>query len=83
MRYPTLLLVVALASCAAPEHRAAQIERDYGPVCEKQGHARDSEKWRACVETESLNAALATQRKYDEEMQRKRDCVSPLQGCAR
>jgi hypothetical protein len=83
VRYFTLLFVITLAACATPEQRAAQAERDYGPVCEKQGHARNSEKWRACIETESLNASLATQRNYEQELQRKRDCVSPLQGCAR
>jgi hypothetical protein len=83
VRYLTHFFVVALAACATPEQRAAQDEREYGLVCDKQGYARDSEKWRACVVTEGLNASLATQRKYDEEMQRKRDCVSPLQACTR
>jgi hypothetical protein len=66
-----------------PEQRFAESERDYGPVCEKKGVARNSDKWRACVETEALNASLATQRDYEQEMLRKRDCVSPLQACQR
>jgi hypothetical protein len=66
-----------------PEQRAAQVERDYGPICDKQGLARGTEKWRACVESEALNASLATQRDYEQEMLRKRDCVSPLQACQR
>ena len=81
MRYFTLLLVFGLAACATPEQRSAQAEKDYGPVCEKRGLSPGSEKYRACVETESLNASLATQRDYEQEMLRKRDCVNPLMGC--
>ena len=84
MRYFTLLLALGIAACTmTPEQRQAQAERDYGPVCDKKGLTRGSEKWRACVETEALNASLATQRDYEQEMLRKRDCVSPLQGCQR
>ena len=81
MRFLTLLLVVGIAACATPEQRAAQAERDYGPVCDKRGLARGSEKWRACVETESLNAGLATQRAYEQDFLRQRDCVDPRAGC--
>jgi hypothetical protein len=81
VRYFTLLFVLSLAACATPEQRAAQAAKDYGPACEKRGLAQGSEKWRACVETEALNASLATQRDYEQEMLRKRDCVNPLMGC--
>ena len=81
MRYLTLLLVFGIAACATPEQQRAQAEKDYGPVCEKRGLAPGSEKYRACVETEALNASLATQRNYEQEMLRKGDCVSPLMGC--
>lgn len=81
MRYFTFLLIVGLAACATSEQRAAQAEKDYGPVCEKRGLAPGSEKWRACVETEALNGSLATQRDYEQEMLRKRDCINPLMGC--
>lgn len=76
-------ILVALGACAAtPEQRAAEAERDFGPICDKKGLARGSEQWRACVETESLNDALAKQRAYDREAVRKRDCaVGPLFPC--
>ena len=82
MRCSQLLLSLAVAGCTmTPEQRAAQAERDYGALCEKRGLAAGTEKWRACVETESLNAALATQRAYDERFLRQHDCVTPLTGC--
>ena len=82
VRYFTLSLVLALAACATtPEQRAAQAERDYGAACEKRGLARGGEKWRACVETEDLNAALARQRSYEQDFLRQRDCIDPLTGC--
>ena len=82
MRYFTLLLTLALSGCGmTPEQRQAQAERDYGPACEKRGLERGSEKWRACVETEDLNAALKTQRAYEQDFLRQRDCVDPLSGC--
>ena len=82
MRYSTLLLVLTIAACATPEQRAAQAERDFGPLCESRGLVRESEKWRACVESESLNAALAAQRAYEQDFLRQRDCVNPLMGCS-
>ena len=82
MRYFTLLLTFTLAACAmTPEERMAQAERDYGATCEKRGFARGSDKWRACVESEDLNAALAKQRAYEQDFLRQRDCVDPLTGC--
>ena len=82
MRYFTLLLGLTLVACAmTPEQRAAQAERDYGATCEKRGLARGSESWRACVETEDLNAALARQRAYEQDFLRQRDCIDPLAGC--
>jgi hypothetical protein len=81
VRFLTLLLPLVLAACATPQQRAAQAEKDYGPTCEKRGYAQDSDKWRACVQTEDLNAGLATQRDYEQQYLKKRDCVDPKFGC--
>ena len=81
MRYLTLLVIGVLAACAAPHDRAAQAEKDFGALCEKRGHARGSDQWQACVQTEDMNAGLATQRTYDREFLRKRDCIDPKLGC--
>ena len=70
-----------LSACATPQQRSAQAEPDYGALCEKRGHARGSDQWRACVQTEDMNAGLATQRAYEREFLRKRDCVDPKFGC--
>ena len=82
VRYLTLLFTLALAACAMnPEERAAQAEREFGATCEKQGFARGSEKWRACVDDADLKAAVARQRAYEQDFLRQRDCVEPLAGC--
>ena len=82
VRYSTLLLLFGVAGCAmTPEQHAAQAERDYGEICAKRGLARDSDKWRACIESEDLNASLAKQRAYEQEFLRQRDCTDPLAGC--
>jgi hypothetical protein len=81
MRFVTLGLLTLVAACATPQQRAAQAAADYGARCEKLGHAKDSEQWRACVQNEDMNAALATQRAYDREFLRKHDCVDPKVGC--
>ena len=46
----------ALAGCATPEQRAAQVRADvdrmiatYGPACEKLGYKANEEKWSDCV----------------------------------
>lgn len=85
MRFSTLLIpllvALALAACATPQDRTSRAEKDFGPACEKRGYARGSEQWRACVETEDLNTGLATQRDYEQQYLRKRDCVDPKFGC--
>jgi hypothetical protein len=81
VRFLTLLLLPLAVACTTPAQRTAQAEADYGPRCEKLGYAKDSEKWRLCVENADMNAALATQRPYDREFLRKHDCIDPKFGC--
>jgi hypothetical protein len=81
VRFLRLVLPILLAACATPQDRAAQAEKDYGALCEKRGHAQGSEQWRACVQTEDMNAALATQQDYEQRYLRKRDCIDPKLGC--
>ena len=52
----TMFAAGLLMACASPQQQSAALDRDadamiqaYGPVCEKQGHARDSRPWRNCV----------------------------------
>ena len=78
------LLICACLSCAAcatTEKLAAQDAAQYAAHCEKQGHKRNTEAWQACMQTEELNAGLATQRAYDRKLLRKLDCVDPRFAC--
>jgi len=52
----TIVCALALAACATPGERAAQMQADidemiqvYGPACEKLGFQRGSDAWRDCV----------------------------------
>ncbi len=51
-----LAVIAALAGCATPAERAAQVQREvdemiqvYGPACEKLGYKADSDPWRQCI----------------------------------
>ncbi len=58
-----------------------EIER-YGAYCERLGNARDTAGFRACVETQALNAAVAgAQRHYERQLIRRTDCVDPRFAC--
>ena len=82
MRTIGTIALLLFAGCTTPEQRGAQAAEAFGPRCEKLGHSRDSEAWRACVRSEEMNEALATQRAYDQDFLRKRDCIDPRFGCA-
>jgi hypothetical protein len=48
--------LLALAGCATPEQRAAEMQRQvdqmiavYGPACERLGYANGSDRWRDCI----------------------------------
>ncbi len=50
------LAALALASCATPEQRAANMQAEmsrmmveYGPACARLGYASNSDPWRSCV----------------------------------
>jgi hypothetical protein len=54
--FRAFLLTFAVAGCATPEQRAAQMQREvdqmielYGPGCDKLGYTRDTDPWRDCV----------------------------------
>ena len=81
-RIVSFFLLIACAGCAASGHAVADPAALYGKQCEKQGHAPDTEAWRACLQSEELNAAIATQKSYDQKALRRLDCISPLMGCA-
>ena len=72
---------LSYAGCGTTDKLAAQEAAQYAAQCEKQGHKRDSESWRACIQTEELNAELATRRAYDRKLLRKLDCVDPRFAC--
>lgn len=62
-------IVAALAGCATPAERAAQMQREvnemiivYGPACEKLGYKADSDPWRDCIL--QLNAKETYRRGY-------------------
>lgn len=51
-----LSVVAALAGCATPAERAAQMQREvddmiavYGPSCEKLGYKANTDPWRDCI----------------------------------
>lgn len=57
----------ALAACATPQERAAQIQADvdrmivtYGPGCERLGYKPNEDKWRDCV----LRLSARDERRY-------------------
>jgi len=50
------ICALALAACATPAERSAQMQAEvdemiqvYGPACEKLGFRKDSDQWRDCV----------------------------------
>ena len=47
MRY--LLIAVLLAGCATPEQKADRMISRFGPVCDKLGYEKNTDKWRDCV----------------------------------
>lgn len=78
-RIALFFLVIACAGCAG--HAVADPAALYGKQCEKQGHAPNTDAWRACLQSEELNAAIATQRAYDQKALRRLDCIGPLMAC--
>lgn len=77
-----LLTCLFLAGCAATERGRADVGAGYAARCEKQGHPAGSDAWRACIQTEDLNASLATQRAYDQKLLRRLDCIDPRIACS-
>lgn len=69
MRIPFTMLAVAasLAACGTPEQVAYNADpvlamsEEYGPSCEKSGHARGSEAWRGCIVQTSRRDDLTRQ----------------------
>jgi hypothetical protein len=62
----SLLTILAVAGCATPAERAAQVQRDvdemvrvYGPGCERLGYKPDSDPWRECVLRLATNDTMA------------------------
>ena len=79
-RYIAVIVAVLIAGCASDGQSGADATERFGPHCEKLGHARDSDAFRACVVNEDINAA-ATQRDYDRKLLRRLDCVDPRIAC--
>jgi hypothetical protein len=78
-----IVLAVIAAGCATTTGKpSADAAERYGPHCESLGHARGSEPFRMCVETQDLNAAAAVQREYDQKLLRRSDCVDPRIACS-
>jgi hypothetical protein len=77
----TVVLATFAAACAGPLTPTPDAAERYGQHCERLGHARGSEGFRACVETEDINAQLAVQREYDRKLMRRMDCVDPRIAC--
>jgi len=55
MRYAMIALL--LAGCATPEQRADRIIAIYGPLCDRLGYEKNSDKWRDCVTSQAAGAA--------------------------
>ena len=53
MRHVSIIFLLLLAACAAPEQRAEEaanyINVNYGPLCTKLGYTPGSEKHRDCM----------------------------------
>ena len=78
-----IVLAVIAAGCTTTTGKpSADAAERYGRYCESLGHARDSEPFRMCVETQDLNAAAAVQREYDQKLLRRSDCVDPRIACS-
>ena len=76
------LAALACAGCATSNAMTPQEHALYSKRCAQQGHKPDTDAWRACIETEDLNAGIARQRTYDDNVLRRLDCVDPRLGCA-
>ena len=77
-----IVLAVIAAGCTTTSKPSADAAERYGRYCESLGHARGSEPFRMCVETQDLNAAAAVQREYDQKLLRRSDCVDPRIACS-
>ena len=75
------VLLACLGGCAGAGRAAPDAAERFGPHCEKLGHARGTEPFRACVENEDMKAGAAVQREYDRKLLRRMDCVDPRIAC--
>lgn len=55
-----------LAACGTPQERASfredpvtALAPEYGPACEKAGHAKGSTQWRSCIAQSSVRDDLS------------------------
>ena len=67
LKWIPIALSLALAGCATPDQRAAEVQAEvdqmiaiYGPACERLGYKADGDKWRDCV----LRLAARDDRRY-------------------
>lgn len=75
------MALVSLAGCAGSGNPGVDAAERFGPRCEKLGHVRDSDAFRACVASQEIAEAAATQREYDRKLLRRTDCVDPRIAC--
>src|SRR5688572_30309563 len=76
-----VLVLLACAGCVAASGPSSADAALYAKACEKQGHQPHTEAWRACIQSADLNAAIATQRAYDQKLLRRLDCIDPRIAC--
>jgi hypothetical protein len=81
MKTTAVLIIALLTACASSGPPAGDIRARSEQQCQSRGHAAGSEAFRACVESEELGAAAATQREYDRKLLRRLDCVDPRLAC--
>ncbi len=75
------LVLMWCAGCATLDTTRVDAMALYGTQCEKQGHQTHTDAWRACIQSADLNAAIVTQRAYDQKLMRRLDCIDPRFAC--
>jgi hypothetical protein len=79
MRYFLITSLITLCGCAvSPEERAQDAISTYGPTCEKQGHAPNTDAWRRCIQAQQGMAENF--RRQEAEVVRRRGiyCLDPI-----
>ena len=79
MRYFLIASFITLSGCAmSPEERAQDAISTYGPACEKQGHAANSDAWRRCIQAEQGMAQNFRRQEAEVVHRRGIYCLDPI-----